>query len=61
MVATLEKGSVMVSDEWYSPKILSPRYSHVTIELKNDEPRILLPLYLYLDFFLISENSKKDG
>jgi hypothetical protein len=37
MVSIIEKGSIMVSDEWYSPKLLSPYYKHVIIEHKNDE------------------------
>ena len=32
MVPTIEKISVMVSDKWYSPKILNRWYSNVTID-----------------------------
>ena len=37
IVNYIKKGSIMVSDEWYSPKILSPWFKHVIIEHKVEE------------------------
>lgn len=37
MVDTVKKDSIMVSDEWYSPKVLSPWYKHVVVNHKDEE------------------------
>lgn len=37
MVSTVEKDSIMVSDEWYHSTLLSPYYKHVVIQHKIEE------------------------